>query len=108
MNKENENAKLSVDLSWAVPTGTSTTTSTTTMIDQSTNPKRVYGLEDDDVTTEPNVVDEDLIDNDIGQTWTVIEVKTKETTETKKFYTFSINNYFLTGYTENNIKVEGN
>ena len=66
MNKKNENVKLSVDLSWAVPTETSTTTSTTTMIDQSTNPKRVYGLEgdDDDVTEKPKVVEEDLKDSD--------------------------------------------
>ena len=61
VNKKNGNAKLSVDSSWAVPTGTSTI-----MIDQSTNPQRVYGLEgdDDDVTTNPKVVEEDLKDSD--------------------------------------------
>ena len=105
VNKKNENVKLSVDLSWAVPTETSTTTSTTTMIDQSTNPKRVYGLEgdDDDVTTNPKVVEEDLEIGDAGQTWTVTQVETTDAINT--FYTFSINNHFLTG--EKQITVQG-
>ena len=56
MNKENNDVKLDVDPSWALPpTGTGTI-----MKDQSTTPKTVYGLNDDDVTTNPIVVEEDL------------------------------------------------
>ena len=77
MNK-NKNAKLSVDLNWNVPTtGTGT-------IDISTNPRKVFGLKDDDVKTKPNVVEEDWNKDDAGQTWTVIEVETTETTEAKE------------------------
>ena len=72
-------------MNWKPTTGTST-------ID-SANPGKVFGLKDDDVTTMPNVVEELKDSSDAGQTWTVTEV---ETTETSKFYTFSINNYFLT------------
>ena len=89
-NKKNK-AQLSVDLNWEVPSGTTTTTTTTTTI--RAKPKRVYGLGHDDVTNEPKVVEEDLKDDDEGQTWTVTEVETKET---DTFYTFSIENYFLT------------
>ena len=89
MNNKNK-AQFSVDPIWEVPTGTGTI-----MIDQSKD--KVFGLEDDDVTTKPNVVEEDLKVGDAGQTWTVTEVKTTETTETNKFYKFSIRNYFLSG-----------
>ena len=98
MNKKEENAKLSVDPSWAVPTGTSTT-----MIDQSTNPKRVYGLDGDDVKEKPNVVGEELKDK--GQTWTFTQVETKDAANT--FYTFSIENYFLTAGNEKLLTVQG-
>ena len=91
MNKD-ETQRLDVDSSkikLVVETGIGT-------ID-STNPGKVFGLEDDDVTTKPNVVEElkDSTDTDTGQIWTVTEVEQKPT-ETNKFYTFSINNYFLT------------
>ena len=89
VNNKNK-AQFSVDPIWEVPTGTGTI-----MIDQSKD--KVFGLEDDDVTTKPNVVEEDLKVGDAGQTWTVTEVKTTETTETNKFYKFSIRNYFLSG-----------
>merc|ERR1711971_1054631 len=64
VNKENNDVKLDVDPSWALPpTGTGTI-----MKDQSTTPKTVYGLNDDDVTTNPIVVEEDLKASD-GQRW---------------------------------------
>ena len=99
MNK-NGIAKLSVDPNWAVTTGTSTINK---------DPKRVYGLEgdDDDVTKEPKVVEEDLEDSgpDKGQIWTVTEVKTTDVAN--KFYTFSIDNYFLTGKDQSEITAQG-
>ena len=108
MNKKNKNAKLSVDSSWAVSTGTNTI-----MIDQSSTPKRVYGLDDDDVTTNPKVVEEDLKVGDAGQTWTVTRVEKTDgccnvllVDPSCCLYTFSINNYFLTGR-KNGIKVQG-
>ena len=100
MNK-NGIAKLSVDPNWAVTTGTSTINK---------DPKRVYGLEGDvdNVTKNPQVVEEDLKEDLKGQTWTVTQVETRDATgATNIFYTFSIKNYFLTGKTQNNIKVEG-
>ena len=101
MNKNNK-AKLSVDINWDVTTG-----SGTIIKDQSTVPHKVFGLkgDDNDVTTNPKVVEEDLIVSDPGQTWFVTEVKTKDAT--KKFYTFSINSYFLTGEKQKKIIVKG-
>ena len=91
VNKDDETQVLDVDSSnikLVVQTGTGTI-----MKDQDT----VFGLDDNDVTKNPNVVEEDLKDGvpDEGQTWTVTEVEQKPT-ETNKFYTFSIKNYFLT------------
>ena len=93
MNKD-ETQRLDVDSSkikLVVETGIGT-------ID-STNPGKVFGLEDDDVTTKPNVVEELKDSNDAGQIWTVTQVETTDATNT--FYTFSINNYFLTVETQN-------
>ena len=101
VNKNNK-TKLSVDINWEVKTGNSTI-----IKDQSTVPHRVFGLkgDDDDVTTNPKVVEEALNGTDAGQTWFVTEVKTKDAT--KKFYTFSINSYFLTGEKQKKIIVKG-
>ena len=101
VNKNNK-AKLSVDINWDVTTG-----SGTIIKDQSTVPHKVFGLkgDDNDVTTNPKVVEEDLIVSDPGQTWTVTEVKTTDATKT--FYTFSINSYFLTGEKQKKIIVKG-
>ena len=98
MNKKNENIELSVDSDWAVTTGTSTIRKDKNM---------VYGLEGLDVTKKPKVVEENLKDSGQGQTWTVTQVKTGKTTDAANtFYTFSINNYFLTGKNSGN-RVEG-
>ena len=101
VNKNNK-AKLSVDINWDVKIGISTI-----IKDQSTIPHKVFGLkgDDNDVTTNPKVVEEALNGTDAGQTWTVTKVKTTDATKT--FYTFSINSYFLTGEKQKKIIVKG-
>ena len=99
VNKDDEAQVLDVDSSnikLVVQNGTGTI-----MKDQDT----VFGLDDNDVTKNPKVVEEDLNVGDAGQTWTVTQVETTDAINT--FYTFSINNYFLTGITQNKIKVQG-
>ena len=90
---KNGKHKLSVDSSWVVPLNLNPPLSSGTIkISQG----RVFGLMNDDVTTNPKVDEEDLIVSDPGQTWTVTEV---EKTGTSTFYTFTIDNYFLTAPT---------
>ena len=95
MVNKNGKDKFSVDINWNVTTGNSTI-----LKDQSTVNHTVFGLkgDDNDVTTNPKVVEEALNGTDAGQTWFVTEVKTTEAENT--FYTFSIDNYFLTGSEE--------
>ena len=99
---KNGKHKLSVDSSWVVPLNLNPPLSSGTIkISQG----RVFGLMNDDVTTNPKVDEEDLIVSDPGQTWTVTKVKTTDATKT--FYTFSINSYFLTGEKQKKIIVKG-
>ena len=102
MVNKNGKDKFSVDINWNVTTGNSTI-----LKDQSTVNHTVFGLkgDDNDVTTNPKVVEEALNGTDAGQNWFVTEVKTTDVANT--FYTFSINNYFLTGENQNEITAQG-